>query len=414
MIFDGVFNHMGARSWAFQDVVKNQQNSACADWFSVKSWRDEAKGTEFDFDGWFGHKTLPEFREDKDGIVAGPRDYIFASTRRWMDPDGDGDPSDGIDGWRLDVAFCVGHPFWKKWRRLVKAINPQAYLTAELIEPVDGLKPYLRGDEFDAVMNYNFAFACSDYFADEKKRITTSEFDRRLRELREAFPSGVAEVQQNLFGSHDTDRLGSHIVNRDKVHAADWNKYFGFSKAQSGQYDTRKPTEDELESQKLFAVMQMTYVGAPMIYYGDEAGMWGANDPDCRKPMVWEDMVYEDEATLPDGTKKARPDKVAVNRGLFEHYRRLIALRKEHDALRVGSFEMLLTDDAREIYAFRRKAGADEVVLVLNNSREPQEVALPLEGAWNDQWSTRQPVSDEAGKLSLTLPARGAAILVKR
>ena len=414
VIFDGVFNHMGARSWAFQDVVKNQQSSACADWFSVKSWRDESKGTEFDFDGWFGHKTLPEFREDAEGIVAGPRDYIFAATRRWMDPDGDGDASDGIDGWRLDVAFCVGHPFWKKWRRLVKGINPQAYLTAELIEPVDGLKPYLQGDEFDAVMNYNFAFACSDYFADEKKRIATSEFDRRLRELREAFPQGVAEVQQNLFGSHDTDRLGSHIVNRDKVHAADWNKYFGFSKAQSGQYDTRKPTEDEMESQKLFAVMQMTYVGAPMIYYGDEVSMWGANDPDCRKPMVWEDLVYEAEATLPDGTKKARPDKVAVNRGLFEHYRRLIALRNEHEALRVGSFETLLTDDAREIYAFRRKSGGDEVVVVLNNSREPREVALSLEGAWKDQWNKRQPVSDESGKLSVTLPARGAAILAKR
>ena len=319
IIFDGVFNHMGSRSWPFRDVELNQKASPYADWFTVKSWRDESKGSGFDYEGWFGHKTLPEFREDKDGIVAGPRDYIFAATRRWMDPDGDSDPSDGIDGWRLDVAFCVGHPFWKKWRAHVKGINPQAYMTAEVIETVAGLKPYLQGDEFDAVMNYNFAFACSDYFSDERSRIKTSAFDGRLRELREAFAPGVAEAQQNLVGSHDTDRLGSRIVNRDKQRAGDWGAYFGFSQVKSGRYDPRKPNAGELASQKLIAVLQMTYVGAPMIYYGDEVGMWGANDPDCRKPMIWQEMVYEDERLLPDGSKKSAPDKVEVNQNLLEH-----------------------------------------------------------------------------------------------
>ncbi|MFM8656174.1 MAG: alpha-amylase family glycosyl hydrolase, partial [Chthoniobacterales bacterium] len=142
VIFDGVFNHMGWTSWPFKDVMKNQQDSPYADWFSIKSWRDEKAGTKFDFHGWFGHKTLPEFREDEDGIVAGPRDYIFAATKRWMDPDGDGNPADGIDGWRLDVAFCVAHPFWKKWRKVVKETNPEAYITAELIDPVPALTPY--------------------------------------------------------------------------------------------------------------------------------------------------------------------------------------------------------------------------------------------------------------------------------
>ncbi len=414
VIFDGVFNHMGARSWPFADVVKNQEASRYADWFVVKSWRDETKGAAFDYAGWFGHKTLPEFREDEAGIVAGPRDYIFAATRRWMDPDGDGDPSDGIDGWRLDVAFCVGHPFWKKWRRLVKGLNPAAYLTAELIDPVPELRPYLQGDEFDAVMNYNFAFACSDFFADRETGITTGEFDRRLRELREAFPSGVAEVQQNLFGSHDTDRIGSHIVNRDKERAGDWNAYFGFSKARSGRYDTRKPTEDELASQKLFAVLQMTYVGAPMIYYGDEAGMWGANDPDCRKPMVWEDMVYEDEATLPDGVKKVRPDKVEVNRGLLEHYRRLIKLRHELAPLRTGSFQTLLADDASRTFVFRRKLGGEEVVVALNNSEKPRNVLVSLAGGWRDIWNNRDILPGTGGRFEIPLEPMGAAILVPK
>ena len=412
VIFDGVFNHMGLRSWPFLDVMEKQQDSAYADWFTVNSWRDEEKGTKFDYEGWFGHKTLPEFREDEDGIVAGPREYIFAATRRWMDPDGDGDPSDGIDGWRLDVAFCVAHPFWKKWRKVVKGVNPEAYITAELIDPVPELKPYLQGDEFDAVMNYNFAFACSDYFADEKTRISTTEFDKRLRELREAFPPGVAEVQQNLFGSHDTDRIGSHIVNRDKEHANNWEAYFNFSKVENGQYDPRKPTPEELESQKLFAVLQMTYVGAPMIYYGDEVGMWGANDPDCRKPMVWDDMVYEDEVTLPDGSKKASPDKVEVNQELLEHYRKLIALRNSLPVLRRGEFETVLIDDKRQLYGFRRKLGNEEVLVLLNNSREPQSAEVNGEGSWRDRWNDTE-VSSAGGKLAISLAPRGAAILVR-
>ena len=412
VIFDGVFNHMGLRSWPFLDVMEKQRDSVYADWFTVNSWRDEEKGTKFDYEGWFGHKTLPEFREDEEGIVAGPRDYIFAATRRWMDPDGDGDPSDGIDGWRLDVAFCVAHPFWKKWRKVVKGVNPDAYITAELINPVPELKPYLQGDEFDAVMNYNFAFASSDYFADEKTRISTTEFDRRLQELREAFPPGVAEVQQNLFGSHDTDRIGSHIVNRDKEHANNWEAYFNFSKVENGQYDPRKPTVEELASQKLFAVLQMTYVGAPMIYYGDEVGMWGANDPDCRKPMVWDDLVYEDEATLPDGSKNAQPDKVEVNCDLLEHYRKLITLRRDLPSLRRGSFETVLIDDSRQLYGFRRKLNDEEVLVILNNSDEKQEAALEVAGNWQDRWNGGQLTATD-GLLSVSLGPRGASILVR-
>ncbi|MEX1044555.1 MAG: glycoside hydrolase family 13 protein [Chthoniobacterales bacterium] len=408
VIFDGVFNHMGNRSWPFLDVEKNQQQSRFADWFTVHQWRDEEKGQDFRYEGWYGHDTLPEFREDAQGLAAGPRDYIFAATRRWMDPDGNGDPSDGIDGWRLDVAFCVGHPFWKAWRKVVKGVNPQAYLTAELFDPIEGLKAYLQGDEFDAVMNYNFAFACADYFVGEKTRIKTSEFDRRLRELREAFPPGVAEVQQNLFSSHDTNRLGSHIVNRDKESWNNWGQYFEFSKAQNGRYDTRKPTEEELAVQKLFAVFQMTYVGAPMIYYGDEVGMWGANDPCCRKPMVWDDLVYDDEVFAIDGTRRKASDQVGVHRTLREHYRRLIALRNELPALRTGSFETVAADDDRGIYGFRRKLDKEEVIVVLNNSSEEQEIDLKLEGEWSDRLH-----DGKTGPGPLRLPPRGAAVLVK-
>ena len=123
IIIDGVFNHMGINSWAFKDVVLNQQKSKYKDWFTIKSWDDSIKGTKFDYEGWFGVKELPELREDENGIVDGPKQYIFNITKRWMDPNSDGNPEDGIDGWRLDVAYCVKHQFWKDWRKHVKSIK---------------------------------------------------------------------------------------------------------------------------------------------------------------------------------------------------------------------------------------------------------------------------------------------------
>lgn len=413
IIFDGVFNHMGSQAWPFADVRRRQQQSPYADWFVIKSWDDPAKGTKFDFEGWFGFKTLPEFREDENGLVEGPRRYVFAATRRWMDPDGDGNPADGIDGWRLDVAFCIAHPFWKSWRKEVKRINPEAYLTAEVIEPIEKLRPYLQGDEFDAVMNYNFAFSCADYFVSEKKRISTTEFDRQLRALREAFAPGVAYVQQNLFSSHDTNRIGSHIVNRDHVPYRDWGAYFGWSQASNPGYYTRKPTNTELRLQKLFAIFQMTYVGAPMIYYGDEVGMWGANDPCCRKPMVWEDLTYADEVFRYDGSKRSVPEKVGVNTKLLEHYRKLIAIRRAHPALSLGRFEVIAARDPEQIYAFRRKHEGEEVIVLLNNSETAQRVSVsPESAAWQDVLNDERFEQRSSG-LRVEVAGRWARILVR-
>lgn len=179
VILDGVFNHMGVNSFAFRDVVLNQHASRFAGWFKIKSWVSPVSGRGCDYGSWRDHPTLPELRQDHTGIVEGPRDYIFAATRRWMAPEGI--VEDGVDGWRLDVARWVAHAFWKAWRRLVKSINPQAYLVAEIISTVEFNKAYLQGDEFDAVMNYNFAFACDEFFLREKRRIRVSTFDRLLR-----------------------------------------------------------------------------------------------------------------------------------------------------------------------------------------------------------------------------------------
>lgn len=360
IIFDGVFNHVGQTSPFFLDLEEKQQASPYKDWFTVQSWKPD-----FKYESWFGIKELPEWREDEQGIVAGPRDYIYAITRRWMAPDGN--PANGIDGWRLDVAFCVKHAFWKDWAKLVRSINPEAYLTAEVIDTVEANKPYLEGDEFSAVMNYNFAFAGSEFFM---QGLPAAEFDRHLKELREAYPGRVAHRMQNLVGSHDTARVASNIVNREQLAYRDWPRYCEQSKALHPEWDTRAPNEDEKNTQKLLATFQMTYVGAPMIYYGDEAGMWGANDPDDRKPMIWEDLTYEAEATRPDQSART-PDPVEFDHDLYAHYRELIKLRLDSPALQSGTFKTLIAEDG--LYGYERALGGEKVVVVFNVDRVPRQ-----------------------------------------
>ena len=412
IIFDGVWNHMGINSFAFRDVVARQRNSQYRDWFRIDSWDDPAAGTTFAYTGWSGARELPEMLQDANGHTAGPRDYIFAATRRWMDPDGDGDPADGIDGWRLDVAFCVRHPFWKAWRQHVRAINPEAYMVAEVVQSPEEEKPYLEGDEFDAVMNYNFFIDAYEFFVADRRRVPASRLDSNLRELREIHPAQVAHVMQNLLDCHDTSRIASQIVNRDIWSIRDWNEFFRRTKpADSTQFDTRKPTADEWRVQRLLALFQMTYVGAPMIYYGDEAGMWGGNDPCCRKPMVWPDMVYAAEATLPDGTTRPTPDEVAFDGDLFAYYRKIIALRKASPALRRGDYRTLLADDARRLFAFARTTEDDTAVALFNADEVAHEVELPLgEGDWRDMLD-ECPVIRADGVIRVTLPPVSGAVL---
>ncbi|MEW6279484.1 MAG: glycoside hydrolase family 13 protein [Candidatus Eremiobacterota bacterium] len=402
VIFDGVFNHIGMSSPFFRDVVERRQESPYRDWFTIKSW------DPLDYEGWFGVRELPEWREDERGLVAGPREYVFAVTRRWMAP---GDGWEGIDGWRLDVAFCVKHAFWKDWSRLVLSLNAEAYMTAEVIDTVEANRPFLQGDEFSAVMNYNFAFTASEFFVETRNPLTASQFDQRLRALREAYPLQVAYLMQNLMDSHDTARLTSNIVNRDLVTYRDWQRYCEVSKAKNPGWNPRGPNPGDRQLQKLVAIFQMTYVGAPMIYYGGETCLWGANDPDCRKPMIWADLTYSPERCNPDGSLRAPADPVAFDRDMFEHYRKLIAIRLANEPLMTGDFQTLLTDDARGLYGFAR---GGRVLVALNRSEVSQECRLSARpGAsyrdlLNGGGSLR---ADPDGSLSVRLSPRWGAIL---
>jgi glycosidase len=387
VIIDGVFNHVGITFWAFRDVVEQGLKSPYNDWFVIKQWDDPATAeNEFDYAGWYGVRELPEIRENEQGLVEGPRNHVRAVVKRWMDPDRDGDPSDGIDGWRLDVAEMVGIPFWREFRSWVREINPEAYIVGEVWwedwrnGKMFNAAPWLGGDAFDAVMNYRWAREVGHFFKDNTKKITATEFNSRLEQLRADYRSDVNYVLMNLMDSHDTDRLSSQIVNVD----SDYDR--GVNVRDNPSYDVRKPHEDEIRTQKLIVMFQMTCLGSPMVYYGGETGMWGADDPDERKPMLWSDMHYDDEVHHSMG--KSRPaDTNLYNADLHDFYRDMIHLRREHRVLSLGTFTSVLTDDARDLFAYARSMEGEVIIVIVNNSGAVQECVLPEAAGKNvRQW----------------------------
>ena len=411
IIIDGVFHCTGSTFWAFEDVVKNQERSKYKDWYTIKRWDDPSTAAnEFDYQGWYGVRELPELKEENGSLARGPAEHIHAIVKRWMDPDGDGDPSDGIDGWRLDAAEMVPAGFWSEFRGWVKGTNPDSYLVAELWwedwehDKMFNAEPWLQGDKFDAVMNYRWAREVVRFFVSDS--VSPSEFDARLRNLRGDYPSDVNDALMNLIDSHDTDRLGSMIVNADPRY--DHNVGLHDNPA----YKVSKPGPDEIRTQELVALFQMTYPGAPMVYYGDEAGMWGADDPDERKPMLWPDLMYEDETHHPFGLPRPA-DKNEFNNDLHDCYRNLIHMRRSHIPLAIGDFSTLLVDDARNVYAFKRSCGKDHVVAAFNNSRDALDVVIPT-GMEDIVWKKTMNVTDfdvEKGNLKLRILPRTAVVV---
>jgi cyclomaltodextrinase len=379
VIIDGVFNHTGRDFFAFADLRQRQAASPYRDWYIVQSFDDPATPqNEFRYKGWWGTDTLPEFANDNTGndLHAGPKKYILDSTRRWMDPNGDGNPSDGIDGWRLDVANEVPTGFWRDWHAMARKINPQCYTVAEIWEDA---QRFLDEGKFSATMNYfGFSFAVKGFLIDET--LAPSGAARLFDERRQEFPLANQYALQNLMDSHDTDRLASMIVNAGRRPYKEPNRFdydIGVSPRYVSDYDVRKPNDRERRVQRLVTLLQMTYVGAPMIYYGTEAGMWGADDPCDRMPMVWQEMTFDPQQADPLG--RPRPaNPVAFDDGLFKFYQAAIKLRRDNSALRRGDIEFVASDDQAEFLAFRR-ADANDVILVgLNRGGKPFSWSLPL------------------------------------
>jgi cyclomaltodextrinase / maltogenic alpha-amylase / neopullulanase len=380
VIIDGVFNHTGRDFFAFADLRSRQAESPYRDWYLVQHFDDPATPqNEFRYKGWWGVDTLPEFANSNDGhdLHPGPKQYILDSTRRWMDPNGDGDPADGIDGWRLDVANEVPSGFWRDWHAAARQLNPDCYTVAEIWNDA---RQFLDEGGFSASMNYHgFAFPVKGFLVDQV--LAPSGAARDFDQRRQGFPRPVQYALQNLVDSHDTDRLASMIVNSGrrpytKPDRFDFDE--GVSPRYVPSYDVRQPNAQERRVQRLVALLQMTYVGAPMIYYGTEAGMWGADDPCDRMPMVWPELAYEPQSHDPLGRER-QADAVAFDEPLFNFYRAAIQLRNSSPALRRGDLAFVTTDDKAQFLGYRRTAGEETLFVGLNRGDAPFAWEIPLE-----------------------------------
>jgi glycosidase len=352
VIIDGVWNHTGRDFFAFADIRTNFQKSRYARWYNIITFDDPRTArNEFDYHGWYGFKSLPEFADDPSGqnLAPGPKRYIFNATKRWMDPNDDGEPSDGIDGWRLDVAEEMPVGFWKEWHAYVREINPEVFTSAEIWGSAG---QYLADTDFTSAMNYRgFAIPVKGWLIDGK--ITASEFAERLDQERNSYDGDTPYVLQNLVDSHDTQRVASAITNRasfpDYCDPDSFDYDFGERVyARTPGYDNGPPDSDGRRLWKMMALFQATYVGAPMIYYGTEVGMWGADDPEDRTPTWWHRM--DDE--------------------IFKAYQIPLQLRHQYAALRRGEFKVLMTRDDSQIFIFERRLDQQRVVVVLNRGKD--------------------------------------------
>ncbi|OWV01875.1 glycoside hydrolase family 13 protein [Fibrobacter sp. UWR2] len=273
VILDGVFNHCSRGFFQFNSLMELGPDSPYVDWFHVKGWPLNAYSGKPNYECWWNYPALPKFNTDCTEV----REYLFKVAEYWT--------KRGIDGWRLDVPNEIDDDsFWQEFRRRVKRINRDAYIVGEIW---DNPERWLQGDQFDGVMNYPFRKAVMQYLFDENP-ISTGEFCEKVRS---AFPANRFGVQMNLLGSHDTTRIASQ--------------------------PRTSPERIRLALALLFFMP-----GAPCIYYGDEIGMEGGKDPDCRRTFPWDQLK----------ARKALP--------IYKFIRELTRMRRENPVLRDGKVQI--------------------------------------------------------------------------
>lgn len=375
IIIDGVFNHAGIDFWALKKVREEGPSSPYTNWFTIKKWdKPTTIEDEFEYEGWSGHKGLPEFKQTKNSYPESLKSYFKAIVKRWMDPNNDGNPEDGIDGWRLDVAAEVPINFWKEFRKWVKEINPDSYITGEIwwedykTNKLKNASKWIKGDAFDGVMNYRFADNCYQYFVQTESPLTTKGFTSKMKKIHSDYGYNTCLSLQNLLGSHDTQRVISMIENPNHRldHGANLKRNRNYTVSPLNQHNIKKA--DQLLAYQFFSP------GTPYIYYGDEVGMWGADDPDCRKPMIWDDIQYEDEHALPYGNPRKKGYQVSQDKSRLNFFKRLCAIRKSNTALREGDFNIILQNNRTRMLGFRRTHKQNECLAFFNSSDTPQEI----------------------------------------
>ncbi|MEO0948754.1 MAG: glycoside hydrolase family 13 protein [Cyanobacteria bacterium J06641_5] len=365
VILDGVFNHASRGFFGFNDILENGKSSPWLDWFKIQGWplAPYSPRKAPNYDCWWNNRALPQFNHANPAV----REYLMGVAEYWV--------RQGIDGWRLDVPEEIRAPgFWQEFRARIKAINPEAYIVGEVW---GNASTWLDGSQFDAVMNYLFAGPTIAFVAGDRvvrKYAERQDYEpypaldavgyaAKIEALLGLYAPAIQQAQLNLLASHDTARLLT-LAGGDRA------------------------------SVELATLLLLTFPGAPCIYYGDEVGLPGGNDPDCRRGF---------------------PPEEQWDRELLAAHQQLIALRHRYPALRTGAYKVVRAEGS--IYAFARlgaSAGDASVLVVVNTGTEAQTIALDTSvfAAVPTQivYGTPQ-VQTSEGIVSLTVLARsGCAI----
>jgi cyclomaltodextrinase len=331
IVLDGVFNHASRGFYQFNHILENGASSPYLEWFDVRAFPMNAYSGRPNYRSWNGLAALPEFNTKNPQV----REFIFGVARYWIEQ--------GIDGWRLDVPNSIDDDsFWQEFRHVVKSANPQAYLVGEITGEA---QRWLKGDQFDGVMNYQFTQACLGFFGGKhidrkvEERMMglpptplwdAAAFAQRAEQLLNLYPYEVSLAQLNLLDSHDMPRFLS-LAGGDK------------------------------ESLRLAVLFQMTYPGAPCIYYGDEIGMSSNGSrkaESARGCFPWQEEDKWDHE-------------------LRKYYQDLIAIRKMHPALRTGDMVTLYAQG--EVYAYMRSSQDERFAIVINNNDTSNNMDIPVD-----------------------------------
>lgn len=372
IVLDGVFNHASRGFYFFNDILENGPHSPWLDWFKIEGWPLSAyDGSKpANYVGWADNRSLPEFNHDNPEV----REYLMQVAEYWLKV--------GIDGWRLDVPLEIKTPgFWQEFRERVKAINPEAYIVGEVWEDA---RECLDGTQFDGVMNYLFAVPTIAFTTGDRVRrelvahkeyqpypaLDAAGYAEKMENLLNLYPWEIQLTQFNLLNSHDTARLYT-IASEDRA------------------------------SVRLATLLLMTGVGAPSIYYGDEVGLPGNDDPDCRRSF---------------------PPEEEWDREVLSYYKQLIALRRQYRSLRIGDYQVLGTEGM--VYVFARslpgkKTGEkpeerEEIIVALNVGEESAVTTVNVSSLKSQPSKTlygEGEVSWAEDNLTLRLPPRRGIIL---
>lgn len=300
IVLDGVFNHISSKSDIFLDVAKNGKNSKYYDWFIIYD-DDLGKGL---YEKFASCLYMPKLNTSKKEV----QDFICEIGRYYV-------KEYQIDGWRLDVSDEISHDLWKRFRKEIKEMNPDVLLIGENWQDAS---PYLRGDEFDGIMNYSFTRYVNDYLSFNK--LDSEGLKNKLENLRLRYINQATNMSWNLLDSHDTYRFFTQ-VNKNKNRAL------------------------------LGAAIQMFYQGTPCLYYGDELPLEGGYDPDCRRCMDFKKANGKNE--------------------FFQMYRELVQLRNKSPIIKYGEL-VLRTENG--LLVFERIYKKQKIDLIINMTGHGQTI----------------------------------------